>query len=66
VIEKRSQSSDLNLTHKPAVLNLFAEGNQIQSYNFLESCTNDILTQVIGTFCFMVEQSLLHKILESL
>ena len=36
------------------VLNHFAEGSQIQTYEFLESCTKKIYHKTSDTFCFIV------------
>jgi len=48
---------------KPVVLNLFAEGSQNQTYGFLkEPHWTNFYYKSIGTFCFIAERSLFHKI----
>jgi len=47
------------------VFNLFAEGNQIQTYDFVGEPHKKFSTQFnFNTFCFTAERSLLHKILD--
>jgi len=48
------------------VLNLFTEGLQIQTYNFVRESHYRNLTQVNWLFCFITERGLLHKISEVL
>jgi len=49
------------------VFNLFAEGNQIQTYDFVGEPHKKFSTQFnFNTFCFIAERSLLHKILDVL
>ena len=43
------------LTSTTVVLNHFAEGSQIQTYEFLESRTKKIYHKTIHTFCLVVK-----------
>jgi len=59
--------------YKPVVLNLFAEGSQIQIYDFVRVALKKLTkkkikkkSKSIHTFYFIAERSLLLKILEVL
>jgi len=42
----------------PVVLNLFAEGSQIQTYNFVRELTKNYHRKSIETFCFIAERTM--------
>jgi len=54
------------LTSATVVLNHFAEGGQIQTYEFLESRTKIITTRQLTHFVLLYYRCLLHQILEVL
>jgi len=54
------------LTFTTVILNHFAEGSQIQTYEFLESRTKKFTTRQLTRLVLLHKRSLLHKISEVL
>jgi len=55
------------ITSTTVVLNHFAEGSQIQTYNFVSEPHKKNYHKSVDTFCFIaLTKSLLHKLLEVL